>query len=445
MTLNDCISRFLARKSVFKPVSYLACTAVVGLSATLHQGCAPAGDSHSSYSNCRPDEGVGYAGYEQETTLDDFQPPSFDERAEVEEVLAWMRETYPDARPTEYLLALAFPERLGSPEANESSFPRSFDLSEAPPYDEAVQRYAYDLIPESLLQEQDAAYVQRACTFVCQESMTMDMSELEAKAIEQHGPDWMPSGDLDVLCQSVEYAEISCSTHLGGTAPYSIDNCPVAGRRPPQMQQATDDILMIGEGGWWSQVCHLEQAAVHAFVHLSRELRALDAPEALVSTAVQAAREEVEHVHLTRAMATRHGAEVPDAVCPETALRSLFEIALDNAAEGCIREAFAALQTRWQARHVDDANAASVLERIGLDETGHGEFSWQLHDWCMSRLGPDERAQVLKAQQDALEELRASAQHVVAYPGLGLPDAEAQRELVEVLAEFAGSREVAYA
>ncbi len=149
-------------------------------------------------------------------------------------------------------------------------------------------------------------------------------------------------------------------------------------------------------GRAWARIAFSEHTAIHAFALLGAELAHHGAPAALVRRCTEAMCDEVEHALATQRLAFAHGVTrlspvSAPAPCPP---RGLLEIALENAAEGCVREAYAALETRWQSRHAADPQARSVFARISDDETGHAELSWDLHSWLMSQLSSSERAQV---------------------------------------------------
>lgn len=149
----------------------------------------------------------------------------------------------------------------------------------------------------------------------------------------------------------------------------------------------------------------LESAAVRAFEQLARELAAHDAPEELVAGARRAARQEVVHARLLRRAAAARGCKTPRtrALPAPARARSLRRIALENAVEGCAREAIGAALLELQARRCPDAELRPVLARIAAEEIEHAEFSWRLHAWLMSRLDSEQRASVIAAHEAFLD------------------------------------------
>jgi hypothetical protein len=63
-------------------------------------------------------------------------------------------------------------------------------------------------------------------------------------------------------------------------------------------------------------------------------------------------------------------------VAPAPPARSLEELAVENAVEGCVRETYGALTAIWQARTAKDPSVAAAVRRIARDETRHAALSW---------------------------------------------------------------------
>jgi hypothetical protein len=85
--------------------------------------------------------------------------------------------------------------------------------------------------------------------------------------------------------------------------------------------------------------------------------------------------------------------------------RSLFELALENAVEGCIRETYGALVAHQQATLARDPQLADVMSSIARDEASHAELSWRIAAWIEPQLNASERAQLTLARRAALAEL----------------------------------------
>jgi hypothetical protein len=111
---------------------------------------------------------------------------------------------------------------------------------------------------------------------------------------------------------------------------------------------------------------------------------------------------------MTTKMAERLGATVRPPTVADIEERTPFEIALENAVEGCVKETYAALLAHYQAQHVADRSLAAMMSVIAEDETRHAALAWEVAEWLEPRLTDDERAEVQRARTTAIEELRAS-------------------------------------
>jgi hypothetical protein len=214
--------------------------------------------------------------------------------------------------------------------------------------------------------------------------------------------------------------------------------CAVAGRRPEGFRPGASAIAGENEVLAYLGTMHaLEAASVPAFLRLADELSAHGAPEALVRRAEEAARDEVRHAAGFAWLRGLYGAnaspqpliEIPNRV------RSLEELAIENAVEGCVRETFGALVAGYQAEVASDGPVRRLFATVAEDETRHAELAWDLADWLDSRLGASARERVREARLRALDEL--VAQLAVAVPSedlvhrCGMPSVEVSSVLVE--------------
>jgi hypothetical protein len=136
------------------------------------------------------------------------------------------------------------------------------------------------------------------------------------------------------------------------------------------------------------------------------------------------------------ALARSEGAHVRDAPVVHGAVRTLVELARENAVEGCVRETFGALVAGWQARHAQRLDVRKAMRTIHRDETAHAELAWQVHAWAMARLGHEECLEIEHAMSLAIEELANAARSVppaLMADALGLPAAAQAVALVEAL------------
>jgi hypothetical protein len=206
-------------------------------------------------------------------------------------------------------------------------------------------------------------------------------------------------------------------------------HCPVAGRRPTGLAAAMDAHAQTAAGAWLAHAAWLEAASVHAFLHLADELDRHAAPRALVQLALAAAKDEVRHTTMMTHLAKRYGAEPPPANVVLPGTRSLEAIAIENAAEGCVRETWGAVIAQWQAHASPDREVRDVFRAIAKDEARHAALAWAIHEWIMPLLDDAARARVLAARAAAAHELFETGDATV-LAVIGLPTAEQTRGLL---------------
>ena len=210
---------------------------------------------------------------------------------------------------------------------------------------------------------------------------------------------------------------------------------PCVGRRPQGLAQPPSP-RTLSLGAYLAEAAHLEAASVDAFRHLGRELLAHRAPRRLVRAAERAARDEVRHARVTTALARRHGGVPVTPTVAPLAIRSLEEMAIENAAEGCVYEAFGALVGTWQAANAEDPVIRAAMKCIARDETRHAALALAIDAWAQGRLGPEARRRVRTARRDAFAVIAKSTADVppsVRKP-LGLPPVDRIRALADALA-----------
>jgi len=178
-------------------------------------------------------------------------------------------------------------------------------------------------------------------------------------------------------------------------------------------------------GAYLASVAHLEAASVDAFEMLAEELAHHGAPRSLVVRAGVARRDEIRHARVMKRLAMRHGGVARPPVVKHSSPRALEAIALENAAEGCVRETFGALVGMWQARAAKDPAIRRAMRRIAEDEARHAELAWAVDAWILPQLDEAARARVENARMEALEAVLEEARagndpELVA--ALGLPD-----------------------
>lgn len=230
----------------------------------------------------------------------------------------------------------------------------------------------------------------------------------------------LPSGPLDKdlctrlcasdgdVCQLASIAEASLPerSHVVCFS-YRENGCPSgwgSGRLPDGL--AVDPGLAPSLGETFARAAVLEAASVVSFRRLAKDLERHGAPRALVRRAERAARDEKRHAALTRRLARRFGGVRVRARVVAAAPRTLREIALENAREGCVGETLGALLLSARAHASDDAEVRATLREIARDEVAHAAFAWDLRAFLLDRLDSGALADELHALADARDAAR---------------------------------------
>jgi len=189
-----------------------------------------------------------------------------------------------------------------------------------------------------------------------------------------------------------------CSDNGDGSIHCSISTDCSAGRRPSEW--ASGPAPCASARDYWLATAELERASVAAFEELAAALRDHGAPSELIDRAIVAAEDERRHARATALLA---GDEVePEAAHTAKVPLSLFALAQLNAREGCVLEAFAAIQVAWQATHVRAPERAAILRQIALDEASHAELAWDVDVWLATRLSDEERRAIEREKCSAV-------------------------------------------
>ena len=199
---------------------------------------------------------------------------------------------------------------------------------------------------------------------------------------------------------------------------------------PPPPARAACEV-----GAYLARAAYLEGVSVPAFRRLARELAAHGAPPALVRQARRAAGDEVRHHRAMTSLARWFGAEppaVPRAFPDE--VRSLEAVAVENAAEGCMRETIGALVAREQAGRAGDPVVRAAMRGIAADEARHAELAFQVDGWARGKLGAAARGRVRRAWEAEAEtvarEVEAGALPAEVTAVAGVPGDAVMRAMV---------------
>lgn len=194
----------------------------------------------------------------------------------------------------------------------------------------------------------------------------------------------------------------------------------------------------VGEtvGERLARQAYYEGVSVVAFERLADVLAANGAPADLVARARRAAADEARHAATFADLAEAHGATVP-AIELAGHEHTLFDLALENATEGCVRETLGAAITLHQAMNAESPDVRAAFASICDDEAEHAAFSWDLRSWFDTKLSEHERARVDAAHRAALEDARSAATDVrdAADVALGLPSPARVRRMLDLAVE----------
>jgi hypothetical protein len=182
---------------------------------------------------------------------------------------------------------------------------------------------------------------------------------------------------------------------------------PCTGRRPAGLVVRKRRVRP-GVAAYLEEIAYLEAVSIAAFANLRNELRHHGAPRRLVRAAERASRDERRHARTMSALARRHGARCRKPRVVARPIRTLAEMALDNAVEGCVRETFGALVACYQALAAGDSGMRAAMKIIAQDETRHAALAWSIEAWIEPRLNASERGRVASAGRDAVAEIAAS-------------------------------------
>ena len=213
--------------------------------------------------------------------------------------------------------------------------------------------------------------------------------------------------------------------------------CAVEGRGHGDVQKAQKTLGPTDLACWFARAFHAEASSVVAFLQLRVELQSHKAPQNLIDRCFQAAKEEVLHARKMSAFCYEERGVAPALSFGSIPQRSLYELALDNAVEGCVFETFSALKAHYQAANATDERIQSLMQEIARDETSHAQLAWDIHSWLMHHLSEEQQASIRQAQRQALAQLRQDNMNQLSGASakrLGLPGSELAEKFAAKLA-----------
>jgi hypothetical protein len=245
-------------------------------------------------------------------------------------------------------------------------------------------------------------------------------------------------------CTSREFIGCIVSTTAASTVECQTRNTGCGqpcGRIPAGLKWAWATAQPSAVAAHLAAAAHLEGASVFAFHALERELVAHRAPAQLVRRAKSAQRDEKRHHSAISGLAIRFGASVPAVEVEPIGIRTLVEMAIENAMEGCVRETYGAAVAALQGESAGYLPLRRTMRAIAVDEAEHSSLAWAVDAWARPRLAAKERAQVKAAREQARAELIATAREPVPSElstTLGLPTTAAAGHLISTLTALWG-------
>jgi hypothetical protein len=231
-----------------------------------------------------------------------------------------------------------------------------------------------------------------------------DPSESLAEAEEDQCEGLCELGDKFLGCVKLESGAHACITRGGCVGGRRFEGMPSFSAAGPSLAEAL------------AELAHFEACSVTAFERLAEDLQAHGAPLALLRRCRAAARDEARQRELVLALAKANGAS-HEAIVPaahaDRATPTLLAIALENVAEGCVRESWGAVSMLWLSKRLPQY--AALFRSIARDEARHAELSFAIDAWLGRSLSREQRAVVEHARRSAAQELM----HALPDPLLG--------------------------
>jgi hypothetical protein len=260
--------------------------------------------------------------------------------------------------------------------------------------------------------------------------------QLEIPCFDDAGT-YADGGGACSLCGNFEDAAVNncntSTTSTGGLLVY-CGYCCIGGRAPRGFAPVSSGAS--GIAARLAQMAQLEAASVFAFRALHDDLRRLGAPRRLLTAIRTAEQDEVRHARAVGRAARRFGARVPAVSVAPAGPRSIEQLAIENAEEGCVRETVGAAVAAIQAEHATDAGVRRMMKDIAAEELAHAALAWRIAHWLDARLGAQAAARVRQARRSALVSLMAEAAGDRAGDAvIGLPDGRRMTALIEGLRE----------
>lgn len=167
--------------------------------------------------------------------------------------------------------------------------------------------------------------------------------------------------------------------------------------RPPQPAPTVAEAL--------ARAAHVDKMSVQAFLELAWDLEGHGAPPSYVRRAIQAAADEVRHAKAMTMLAAVRGAVVRDERAAPAGRRDLFQVALRNAREGCVRATWQAACALAQSNGAAAADVRDAMVLVARDEVRHARLALDIADWIGPLLSREQRDGIWAEQGRALDGL----------------------------------------
>jgi len=210
-------------------------------------------------------------------------------------------------------------------------------------------------------------------------------------------------------CYEVRY---DCTAHVAGCSisgrPLLIEGRPLEGaarrvlgwqnarlKSPELAGLSTEERHLLALH--WARIGAAEYASVAGFQRFAMDLMANGAPSDLIVHAQRAALDEVRHARLAFTLAsafagTPIGPAALDLPAAVPIHRSLTELAVATAMEGCTVETLSACLLAEALHHATDPAVTAALTQMRRDEDRHATLAWQTLSWALAQdptsLGP---------------------------------------------------------
>jgi hypothetical protein len=214
------------------------------------------------------------------------------------------------------------------------------------------------------------------------------------------------------------------------------------GRRPTGLVESAPLALGASAGDLFAAMALHAAASVVAYRQLARELAALGAPRALRDRARRAAWDSIRHTRFADGLSLRFESEPERPMIHGCRIRTLAQLAKDNAVEGCIREAWSAALALWQAEYARAPIVREAMRDFAHDKMRHAQLAWEIHRWATGRLEESELAAVDEASRRAIARIFRAPVPLLSPATrrtVGLPEPETAQALAHAVLDGIGA------